>query len=115
MTTSRTTMMTMSLLGSWRGPDNGNNVVAPALNGGNFWFGLLKLTLYFIVVQPDKYIGIQDNIYIMTICSTAAPIPLPALVCPLFGIGRLVARIWHVLNFATFQFPRTSYRKPTVC
>jgi hypothetical protein len=39
-TTSWTTMTTMSLLGSWRGPDNGNNIVAPDVNGGNFWFGL---------------------------------------------------------------------------
>ncbi len=76
---------------------------------------LLKLTLYFIVVQPDKYIGTRDNIYIMTTCSTAAPISLPTLVCPLFGTGRLVARIWHVLDFATWQFPRTSYQKLTVC
>ncbi len=32
------------------------------------------LTPHFIMVQPDTDIGFQDNIYIMTTCSTAAPI-----------------------------------------
>ncbi len=32
------------------------------LGGGGGAGNVLKLTLYFIVVQPDKYIGIQDNI-----------------------------------------------------
>jgi hypothetical protein len=31
------------------------------LGGGGGASNVLKLTLYFIVVQPDKYIGIQDN------------------------------------------------------
>jgi hypothetical protein len=33
-------MTTMSLLGSWWGPNDGNDVAAPIINGGNFWFGL---------------------------------------------------------------------------
>ena len=35
-----TTTMTMSWLRSWWGPDNRNNVAAPIVNGGDFWFGL---------------------------------------------------------------------------
>ncbi len=36
VTASRTTMITMSLLGSWQGPDDRNDVAAPVVNGGNF-------------------------------------------------------------------------------
>jgi hypothetical protein len=35
-TMPRTTTMTMSWLGSWWGPNNGNNVVAPVIDSGNF-------------------------------------------------------------------------------
>jgi hypothetical protein len=67
---------------------------------------MLKLTLFFVVVQPDKFIGIRDNIYIMTTCSTAPPIPLPALACPLYsGQGD-----WW-LGYGTFLIlPRVSSR-----
>jgi hypothetical protein len=41
--TSRMTMMTMSWLGSWWGPDDGNNVAAPVVNGNGIWFGLSLL------------------------------------------------------------------------
>jgi hypothetical protein len=38
-------MTTMSWLGSWQGPKDGNNVAAHVVNGGNFWFGLSPLRL----------------------------------------------------------------------
>ncbi len=38
-------MTTMSWLGSWWGPDNGNDVSATVINGGDFWFGLSPLRL----------------------------------------------------------------------
>jgi hypothetical protein len=36
-------MMTMSWLERWLGTDDGNNVVAPVLDGSNVWFGLSLL------------------------------------------------------------------------
>jgi hypothetical protein len=36
MTTTQTTMMMMSWLGSWWGPNDKNNIAAPVINGGNF-------------------------------------------------------------------------------
>jgi hypothetical protein len=67
---------------------------------------VLKLTFYFIIVQPDKFIWIQDNIYIMTTCSTAAPIPLPALVCPLFVIGDILVKNMVLIPLAIDPFGR---------
>jgi hypothetical protein len=44
-TTPRTTMMTMSWLGSWWGPNDRNNVMALVIDGSTFWFGLLPLLI----------------------------------------------------------------------
>jgi hypothetical protein len=42
-TTPWTTTMTKSWLGSWWGPNDGSNLAAPVVNGGNFSFGFSPL------------------------------------------------------------------------